>query len=250
MTPLLMVHGIGSCARETFGAPGRVFEKLHPGSMCAFLQSLGYQPGKNLFWYSYWTLSPLPVLARRLQTEIERARQKTGGAQIDLLTFSLGGIISKYYTISPWYQDDLRRLVMIAPPFFGSRWADWFRSAFAGSEKDVLFPGDGKALSPQLLKFQNPFLQTLAAIPFPPEIETTVIAMRSLPGSGAGPLAFGRRWLSGWAGAGDGIVPVASAKVPVDHFLEVTEQFSKKTIHKYLPRHPRIQELVGQQLFL
>lgn len=249
MRPLLMVHGISSYARETFGVPEGIFKKPRKNSMYLYLQSLGYQPGKDLFWYTYWTYHPVPVLARRLHHELEKVKTISGNREIDILTFSLGGIISKYYLISPLYQDhQIKKLIMIAPPFLGSRWADWYKYAFTPSEKDMLFPGDGRALTPNVLSFKSPFLNALAKTPFPEEVETTIIAMKALTENINKPISQYVNWLTGWIGEGDTIVPVESTKVPVQHYYEIVEEFSLKAFHKYLPYHPRVQELVAKEL--
>ena len=250
MRPLLMVHGISSNARKTFGVPGRLFRKVRAKSMCWFLESLGYRPGYDLFWYSYRTLMPIPASARQLKKEIVRVREITGSREVDLLTFSLGGIIAKFYAVSSLYGNEIKRMIMIAPPFLGSHWADWVWVNFHHSKDDLLFPGDGRALSPQILKFNNLFLQELARTPFPAGIETTVIAGKTLVGAKNDPVSNYVRWLTGLVGEGDMVVPVESTRIRVDHYFEVAQEFSPGVIHKFLPSQPKIQRVVAQQLGL
>lgn len=241
--PLLMVHGISSNARKTYGVP-KGFLKQHPHGMYNYLVRYGYQPEVDLFWYSYPTLSPIPVSAHRLQTEIERIIKKTAVQELDLLTFSLGGIIGKYYAVSPFYQGGIRKLVMIAPPFFGSHWADWFKAPFVQSASDVMFKGDGKALSPQVLSFENPFLKKLAETEFPEQIETTIIALKAVSSQQPKLIFDSFHWLTSWTGDGDLVVPIESSRINVNHFHEITEKLSLRAIHRYLPFNPRVQELV------
>lgn len=242
-----MVHGISSNAGRTFGVPG-FFGRLHPNGMYNYLIKQGYRPGIDLFWYSYPTLNPIPVSARRLKSEIEKVMKTASVQELDLLTFSLGGIIGKYYVVSPLYQDEVRKLVMIAPPFLGSHWADWFKTRFTQSADDLMFEGDGKALSPQVLSYKNPFLKKLAQTPFPDEIETTIIALKAVATHQHGLVYESLRWLTNWTGEGDLVVPVESTRIKVNHFYEITEELSLKAIHRYLPYNPRVQELVFQAL--
>lgn len=242
-----MVHGISNNARKTYGVPG-LFLKPHPNGMYDYLTKHGYQPGIDLFWYSYPTLNPIPVSARRLKSEIQNVMKITGAQELDLLTFSLGGIIGKYYAVSPLYQNEIRHLVMIAPPFQGSHWADWFRVSFTQSADDLVFEGDGKALSPQVLSFENPFLRKLALTPFPNSLETTIIAVKAVVTQQHSLVYESFRWLTNWTGEGDLVVPIESTRINVNHFYEITEELSLKAIHRYLPYNPRVQELAFQAL--
>lgn len=247
MRPLLMVHGISSNAGKTYGVPSGFF-KPHTNGMYNYLVRQGYQPGINLFWYSYPTLNPIPVSACRLQSEVEKIIRKTGVGELDLLTFSLGGIIGKYYVVSPLYHNQIRKLVMVAPPFFGSHWADWFKRPFTRSSNDIMFEGDGKALSPQVLSYRNPFLKKLAEAEFPDSIETTIIALKAVSNREPKLVYDSFNWLTSWTGEGDLVVPVDSSRIHVDHFYEITEKLSLKAIHRYLPFNPRVQELVCRAL--
>lgn len=101
MRPLLLVHGIASNARRTFGTPGRISKHQKPGSLFSFLLAQGYEPGRTLFWFSYPSLKPILTSSRRLQQEIFNVQGVTGSPQVDVVTFSLGGIISKYFAVSP-----------------------------------------------------------------------------------------------------------------------------------------------------
>lgn len=247
MRPLLMVHGISSNARKTYGVPD-FFGRPRPDGMYQYLIKKGYKPGIDLFWYSYPTLNPIPVSARRLKSEIEKVRKITAAKELDLLTFSLGGIIGKYYVVSHLYQNEICNLVMVAPPFLGSHWADWFKAPFTQSADDFVFTGDGKALSPQVLSFENPFLQKLAQTQFPDSIKTTIIALKAVATEQHSLVYESLRWLTNWTGEGDLVVPIESSRIKANHFYEITEELSLRAIHRYLPFNPRVQELVFQAL--
>jgi hypothetical protein len=248
MRPLLLVHGLSGSAWETFGAPNKIFKKPSAGSMVLFLSGNGYHPGQDLFWYTYNSLRPIPFSARRLKDEIAKVHQITGCLEIDLVTFSLGGIVSKYYCISPLYTGEIHRMIMIAPPFLGSPWLNWLHTRFIPNESDMLFPGDGRALSPQILSFNNPFLLGLAKIPFPDTVDTTVIAARAVSTTRRDPLSSYARWLTSWFGEGDTAVPIKSTRVQVRHYFEVSEEFSYRMTHRFVPFHPKVKQLVLDQL--
>lgn len=248
MRPLLLVHGLGGSALETFGAPNKVIKKPATGSMMLFLAEHGYRPGRDLFWYTYNSFRPIPFSVRRLKEEIATIKRSTGSPTVDLLTFSLGGVVSKYYCISPLYEGEIRRLVMISPPFLGSPWLNWLHTQFIPSESDTMFPGDGRALSPQILSVNNPFLLELAKVPFPDPVDTTIIAARATTTNRRDPLSSYARWLTTWFGEGDTAVPVKSTQIQVRHYFEVVEEFSYRMMHRFVPYHPKIQQFVLQQL--
>ncbi len=242
-----MIHGISSNARKTYGVPGRFFGP-NPHGMYNYLTKQGYQPGVDLFWYSYHTLNPIPVSARRLQKEIQNITRGSANRELDLLTFSLGGIIGKYYVVSPLYQNEIRKMVMVAPPFLGSHWADWFGMPCTQSARDLMFEGDGKALSPQVLSYENSFLKKLASTPFPKEVETTIVAVKAVS-SQQNSLAYEPfRLLTNWTGEGDLVVPVKSSQINVDYYHEITEKLSLRALHRYLPFNPRVQALTFKAL--
>jgi hypothetical protein len=248
MRPLLLVHGITSNARHTFGAPGRIFKQPKPDSMVSFLLSQGYQPGKTLFWYTYPTLNPILRSARRLQQEIARVQAISESQEIDLLTFSLGGIISKYYIVSPLYQNEVRKIIMIAPPFLGSPRADLCKTKFNQEQKYFLFPGDSRTLSPQILSTNHPLLLELAKRPFPIRMQTAIIAMKIVIGENNDLCSRYQRFIAAWIGEGDQTVPVKSTKIDVNQHYIIVDNYSPGIVHGFLPNHPEIQNIVIKEL--
>lgn len=245
MKPLLLVHGIASNARHTFGVPGLLFKKLKTESMYSFLLSEGYQPGENLFWFSYPTLDPILKSAKRLKLEIARARALSGSPTMDLVTFSLGGIIGKYYTASPFYQNDIHKLIMIAPPFLGSPRADFCKTEFHKNQSDLFLPGDSRAWTPLILGSRHPLLLELACCPFPSSIQTAIIAMKLHVDEKKHP--FQSR-IAAWIGEGDQTVPVQSTEVAANRHYIVEDDYAPRKIHGFLPAHREIQKIVLQEL--
>jgi hypothetical protein len=248
MRPLLLVHGIVSNARHTFGTPGIFFKTPKPGGMFQFLLDQGYQPGRTLFWFSYPTLKPLLASARRLQQEIARVRVISGSQEIDLVTFSLGGIVGKYYAVSPFYQNEIGKLVMIAPPFLGSPKADFFKTRFRQNDRDLFLPGDSRALSPQILGSNHPLLLELAAHPFPSPVQTVIIAMKIEFGESNDLRSKFQRTIAAWIGDGDQTVPVASTEIAADLHYVVVDDYAPQKVHGFLPNHQEIQKIVIREL--
>jgi hypothetical protein len=245
MKPLLLVHGIVSNARHTYGTPGFIAKEPKIGGMYSFLLSQGYRPGETLFWFSYNTLSPILRSARRLKQEIEKVRVISGSKEIDLLTFSLGGIISKYYVVSPLYQDEINKMIMIAPPFLGSPRADFFKIEFFKNRRDLFLPGDSRALTPTILGLNHPFLTELAGYSFPGHIQTTIIAMKLNIDESRHPF---QGMIATWIGAGDQTVPVQSTKIAVNRHYIVEDEYTPEKVHGFLPNHEKIQKIVIQEL--
>jgi hypothetical protein len=217
--------------------------------MFSFLESIGYRTGQDLFWYSYQTHQPISVSMKILQAQITKTLQLTHSTEIDLLTFSLGGIISKYYLISSCYQNEVKRLIMIARPFLGSHRADWVQTVFPHRKNVSLDEGATKLWTPQILSYHHPVLVQLAKIPFPESVTTTIIAMKQVIAE-QGLFSSYLRALTRWVGEGDLTVPLESTKIDVDYHLEIHEEFSRKAIHGFLPNHAQVQHYVAQQLGL
>jgi hypothetical protein len=243
-----LVHGIMSNARDTFGTPGHIFQQPKTDSMCSFLLDQGYKPGQTLFWFSYPSLKPLLASARFLQNKIAHVQRVTGRDQVDLLTFSLGGIIGKYLAVSPLYRGEIAKMIMIAPPFLGSPKANLYKTSFDKSKSDLLFPGDSRAFTPQILGANHPLLLELAKRPFPPKIKTVVIAMKIIIGEKRDLRSCYHRYIASWVGEGDQTVPVKSTHIDVNQHYVVASNYSRGRTHGFLPNHAEIKRLVIKEL--
>ena len=245
MKPLLLVHGIVSNARATFGTPGYIFKEPKVGGMFSFLLSHGYQPGKTLFWFSYHTLNPILKSAKRLKQEIAKARATSGSNEIDLVTFSLGGIISKYYVVSPLYQNEINKMIMIAPPFLGSPKANFCKTESDKNKRDLFLPGDSRAFTPMILGSNHPLLLELATYTFPSQIQTAIVAMKLNIDESRNPF---QRMIATWIGDGDQTVPVQSTKIVVNRHYIVEDDYAPEKVHGFLPSHKEIQKIVIKEL--
>lgn len=103
--PVVFVHGYAqNCA--TFRG------------MAARLAQNGVGP---LYAFNYWSFTDVRLIARRLHDFIERVREETGAAQVDLVCHSMGGIVAAEHLM----QTDgacVRRCVTIATPHAGVSW--------------------------------------------------------------------------------------------------------------------------------
>lgn len=61
--------------------------------------------------------------AERVAAAVERLKQETGAAQVDIVTHSMGGLAGRYYMLRRGGNQHVRRFVSIATPHHGTRWA-------------------------------------------------------------------------------------------------------------------------------
>ena len=61
--------------------------------------------------------------AERIAEAVERLREKTGAAQVDIVTHSMGGLAGRYYLLKMGGRPYVRRFVTIATPHQGTNWA-------------------------------------------------------------------------------------------------------------------------------
>ncbi|HEY9723315.1 MAG TPA: alpha/beta fold hydrolase [Oscillatoriaceae cyanobacterium] len=64
-------------------------------------------------------------LAERIARHVARMQDATGDAQVDLVCHSMGGLAARYYARHLDGARQLRRLITIATPHRGTRWAWW-----------------------------------------------------------------------------------------------------------------------------
>lgn len=72
-------------------------------------------------------------LARQVQSEVTALRARTGAAKVDLVGFSLGGMVARVYLQDLGGAAEVERLVTIASPHRGS-WTAYFRWNVLGEE--------------------------------------------------------------------------------------------------------------------
>lgn len=126
--PVLLVHGLG-------GDPSAWDKSPLP----QLLQQAGYVPGRTLFFVDYGTANYgdyVEIYRDFLMPAIDRAKAASGANQVDLVAFSMGGLVSRYYVQSSDYRGDVRTLVLLASPTRGSFAASLVRGWY---ESDIQY---------------------------------------------------------------------------------------------------------------
>lgn len=110
--PVLLVHGIDDT--------GRVFDSLAPKLRAAgrHVETIDMVPNNGD--------QSLAVLARQVRERVERMRSATGAAKVDLVAFSLGGVVSRYYLQRLGGAPRVQRFVTISSPHAGT-WLGYVR---------------------------------------------------------------------------------------------------------------------------
>ncbi len=106
-SPVVLVHGIFDTAA--------IFNP-----MSRFLQGQGFQPIAPSLAPSNGTAG-LDVLAHQLRAFVDE--QIPSGEPFDLIGFSMGGLVSRYYVQKLGGIDRVRRFIAISSPHHGSYWA-------------------------------------------------------------------------------------------------------------------------------
>lgn len=113
--PVLLVHGLVSGVNT--------WNQGKADGMWSSLLKSGYQPETSLFTLDYSQM-PDPDYARLfksiLVSKIDEIKAKTGASSIDVVAHGYGGLLARFYVQSPDYREDIRNLIMIAPPNHGS----------------------------------------------------------------------------------------------------------------------------------
>lgn len=122
--PVLLVHGIDDTHR--------VFDSLAPKLKAAGwrVETIDMVPNNGD--------ASLAVLAEQVRERVERMRAATGASRVDLVAFSLGGIVSRYYLQRLGGASQVQRFVTISSPHAGTlmgyaRWNQGARELRRGS---------------------------------------------------------------------------------------------------------------------
>lgn len=110
--PVLLVHGIWDSG-----------EKLAP--MRRHLEGRGIGPVEAIDLRPNDGSAPLEVLAGQLSRAVEALRARTGAERIDLVGFSMGSLVSRFYLQRLGGKDAVRRFVSISGPHQGT-WTAYF----------------------------------------------------------------------------------------------------------------------------
>lgn len=131
--PIVFIHGVlGSMGEGIFKGSGELNfgmaeEVYRP--IIETLEALGYVEGENLFiCYYNWTGESMNSVKEYLIPMINKAKEKSKSPYVDIISHSMGGLVSRAYAQSRLYNDDINRLIMISTPNLGSANAYYFWS--------------------------------------------------------------------------------------------------------------------------
>lgn len=146
--PIIFVPGIfgslGDCIIPGTGDLDFGLAEFAYRPIINILKEMGYEEDKNLFIAYYdWTKSNLDSARNYLIPTIEKAKKATHSHKVDIISHSMGGIVSRAYAQSRFYKNDIDKLVMIATPNAGSVNAYYFWSGgefpYESLENNVLY---------------------------------------------------------------------------------------------------------------
>jgi len=108
--PIIFVHGfVGSTA-------------LNWTSMLNRFKDAGY-PSNRLYSYTYNTLPGVKNGANILKAKVAEVMAQTGKSKVDIITHSMGGLVTRYYMKKLGGANKVDQLVNIATPHKGTIWA-------------------------------------------------------------------------------------------------------------------------------
>jgi PKD repeat protein/pimeloyl-ACP methyl ester carboxylesterase len=152
--PVLVVHGILTTADAISG--DKLFTTLkkdHAAYAVEYARSSDRESSYDLF--SNTAFDDIKTFAARLNNKINEIEKDTGAKKVDIVSHSMGGLISRW-TIQQMGRRDVDRLIMIGTPNHGSEWASAAR-----------IPGGGRIIT--LLKsYFNPNAALYEMMPHSP----------------------------------------------------------------------------------
>ncbi|ARI75348.1 lipase family alpha/beta hydrolase [Halobacillus mangrovi] len=123
--PLIVVPGLfGSMSNKiipgtggwSFGLAGMVYEPF-----ILMLETMGYRRDQNLFICFYdWSQHIEHSAQHYLAKTIRYAKQQTGSDEVNIVSHSMGGLVSRAYVQGPTYQNDVDQLIILCTPNAGS----------------------------------------------------------------------------------------------------------------------------------
>ncbi|MGM7703433.1 lipase family alpha/beta hydrolase [Pseudalkalibacillus sp. Hm43] len=109
----VIIPGTGSWG---FGLAGMVYEPF-----VLMLETMGYRRNHNLFVCFYdWSQRIEHSASHYLKKTIEQAKQVTGSDKVNLISHSMGGLVTRAYVQGKEYKDDVDQLIILCTPNAGS----------------------------------------------------------------------------------------------------------------------------------
>src|SRR5688572_7030445 len=175
---VVLVHGL-DCDRANWSA------------VATLLQDEGYQ----VAYFTYPSDQSLADSAELLREQMTLLREAYPDKRVDMIAHSMGGLVARAFIESPDYDGGVERLILIAPPNAGSKWAK-FRLALEVEEHYHLWRHeptwsptwcitDGLGEAGADLQAGSPFLRELNARPRAEGVRYTIIAGTQHPAANA-----------------------------------------------------------------
>jgi len=153
---------------------------------CQALRTLLEQQGYQTATFSYPAQEPIARSGDFLAKNLISLHESFPTLKIDLITQSMGGLIARQYVEGPQYAGGVDRLIMIAPPNHGSKWASLdfvlgitdnaVRAATDVNWHAVDFVTDGLCQAGADLHPRSAYLRALNSRPRNPSVRYTIIA--------------------------------------------------------------------------
>ncbi|WP_051531295.1 esterase/lipase family protein [Clostridiisalibacter paucivorans] len=129
--PLIFIPGIlGSLGEDIIPGYGKFDFGIAEYIYRPFIEGLinmGYEEEKDLYICFYdWRKENRYSAKQYLLPIIEKAKERTGVENVDLLCHSMGGLLARAYIQSELYMYDIDKIIMIATPNAGSANAYYF----------------------------------------------------------------------------------------------------------------------------
>ncbi|PAB60764.1 lipase family alpha/beta hydrolase [Anaeromicrobium sediminis] len=129
--PIVFVPGLyGSMGDEIIPGTGDwhfgIAESVY-GPFIEQLEEIGYTRDKDLFIAFYdWRKSCNICAKKYLKSTINKAKKKSGYKKVNIISHSMGGLVSRAYAQSNYYEKDIEELILVGTPNAGSANAYYF----------------------------------------------------------------------------------------------------------------------------
>lgn len=108
--PIVFVHGYSGSTIVNFSA------------MIQWFKDAGY-PSNRLYYYTYNSLPGVASGANTLKNKVNSVIAATGKSKVDIITHSMGGLVTRYYMKHLGGATKVKQVVNIATPHKGTAWA-------------------------------------------------------------------------------------------------------------------------------
>lgn len=129
--PVIIVPGaMGSWKKDGVWNIDPIFHTYD--NLCEEFLANGYEKGKNFSVFPYEWRDSNAENAKLLHKRIQDIKNETGRPKVDIVAHSMGGILSREYIESDYFEDDVDQLITVATPHLGAPkvYVKWEAGAF------------------------------------------------------------------------------------------------------------------------